>query len=99
MDLNINNNDDNNNNNWQHSQSFTEDYYLHGRWRLTFAMSFVSQLQYKYCMQMDDDTFLMNAIDFNIVTYFNEHDIKMGVRRRYIVEKEAILSGLPEFTK
>jgi hypothetical protein len=84
---------------WKHSSVFSEDYYLHSRWRLTFAMDFVKALGYPYILLADDDTFVMNRITINIVKEFTRYGIVMSNRDRHIIEKEEYLTGLPEFAR
>jgi hypothetical protein len=75
------------------------DYYIMGRWRLLFSFPFVKQMGYKYLLQVDDDTLVLDPIPFNIVDHFNSHNIAMGVRRQLHTEEKFVLVGLLEFTK
>ncbi len=82
---------------WNYGTLFNDDYYLMGRWRLTFATSFTRAMGYKYILQIDDDTFFMDNIQFNIVEHFRNNNIVWGVRNRYFHEVLDITRGLPEF--
>lgn len=84
--------------NWNYGH-FHEDYFLMGRWRLTFAMSFVKAMGYQYVLQMDDDTFFMDNIEYNIVHRFQQANIIWGLRNRRFAEVAPITDGFPEITK
>lgn len=84
---------------WKHRNTFNVDYHLNARWRLTFAMDFVRLLDYSYVLFTDEDAFMLNSIDFNIVELFAEHNIWFGVRERYVLEMPQFVQGLPEFTR
>lgn len=84
---------------WNYGTLFNDDYYLMGRWRLTFAMSFTKAMGYQYILQIDDDTFFMDDIQFDIVKHFRENNIVWGVRNRYFHEIIEITTGLPEFVR
>lgn len=84
---------------WKHSDVFKEDYFIHSRWRMTFAMEFVKSMGYKYILLTDDDTFVLNPIPFNIIENFSNASILMGQRERRIMEKPKYLAGLAEFTR
>jgi hypothetical protein len=84
---------------WNYGMLFNDDYYLMGRWRLTFAMSFTKAMGYEYMLQIDDDTFFMDDIKFDIVKHFRDNNIVWGVRNRYFSEIVEITRGLPEFVR
>lgn len=84
---------------WKHSDVFKEDYFIHSRWRMTFAMEFVKAMGYKYILLTDDDTFVMNPIPFNIIEQFSNSNVLMGQRERRIMEQPKYLTGLAEFTR
>ncbi len=84
---------------WKHRDQFSADYHLNARWRLTFAMDFVYEMKYSYVLFADDDLFMMDSIDFNIIESFTENKIFMAVRERYIIESSPYILGLPEFTR
>ncbi len=84
---------------WKHRHQFSADYHLNARWRLTFAMDFVYEMKYSYVLFADDDLFMMDSIDFNIIESFTENQIFMAVRERYVIEMSPYILGLPEFTR
>jgi hypothetical protein len=84
---------------WNMGASFSDDYFLMGRWRLTFALSFVREMGYDYMLQVDDDTFVLEDIAFNIVDHFREHNIVWGLRNLDFCESSEVTFGFPEFTK
>lgn len=79
--------------------SYHDDYFLMGRWRLTFAMSFVKSMGYEYILQMDDDTFFMDEIAFNIVSHFRDRNLVWGLRNRKFMEIPFITEGFAELTR
>jgi len=84
---------------WKHSTQFAVDYYLHSRWRMTFAMEFVKAMGYPYVLLTDDDTFVLNEISQNVIDRLLEHDILLATRQRHMIEKPEYVTGLPEFTR
>jgi hypothetical protein len=84
---------------WAGKLLHSRDYYIMGRWRLLFSFPFVKQMGYQYLLQIDDDTLVLDPIPFNIVDYFNSHNIAMGVRRQLHTEGRFVVAGLLEFTK
>jgi hypothetical protein len=78
---------------------FSEDYFLMGRWRMMFAMHFVRRLNYQFMLQIDDDSFQLQQISFNIVDHFKRHKLHMGIRGRMFVEVDKVLSGLMPLTR
>jgi hypothetical protein len=75
------------------------NYHLMGRWRQTFAFDFVRAMGYEYMLQIDDDTFVLQPIDFNIVQDFRSRRIAFAHRDRVFVEKGVVTAGLPELVK
>ena len=78
---------------------YTLDYYLQGRWRLTYQMQFCYTLGYKYVLQVDDDTFILNSNHFNIVERMKSEGKVLGVRQRTFTESKRATRGLAEFTR
>ena len=52
---------------WVGRDAFDLDYYLTGRWRLTFSLDFAHQMGYKYHLQLNDDTIINNKIGYNFI--------------------------------
>ena len=84
---------------WVFSDIHSPSYYKMGLWRLTFSLAFIRARGYQYMLQMDDDTFILDNIDFNIVSYFRRKGVSMGVRRKVQVDLPAVVLGLAELTR
>jgi hypothetical protein len=87
------------NSQWTHGSQSHVDYFLMGRWRNTFGLSFVRAMGYQYMLQLDDDSFITDPIQFDIVSRFREEDCVMGIRQTMQLEDEDIVRGLPEFVR
>jgi hypothetical protein len=70
-----------------------------GRWRMTFAFDFVRAMGYEYMLQIDDDTFVLQPINFNIVQDFRSRRIAYAIRNRIVREEAVVVLGLPELVK
>mmetsp|Transcript_1550 Transcript_1550/g.2631 ORF Transcript_1550/g.2631 Transcript_1550/m.2631 type:complete len:383 (-) Transcript_1550:1744-2892(-) len=84
---------------WAVRKHFNIDYYLMGRWRLTFSLDFAKAMGYKYHLQFDDDAMLNQKLSFDIVQKFREHNYLMGVFSDHIGEVPQCTLGLPELTQ
>jgi hypothetical protein len=62
---------------WVGRDAFNLDYYLTGRWRLTFSLDFAHQMGYKYHLQLDDDTIINNKVGYNFVEKMRMSDVSM----------------------
>ena len=87
------------NSNWNMADIFKEDFYLMDRWRNTFQFDFVRELGYEYFVQMDDDTFITDLIDVNLVKHMKEHQIYLASRNSFQMEPVELIQGLPEFVR
>ncbi len=67
------------NSTWSGRHMFDIDYYIMGRWRLTFAFEFAKEMGYKYNMQYDDDSILLNPITYDIVEKMDHSGFKHAV--------------------
>lgn len=83
---------------WTVRKHFDIDYYLMGRWRLTFSFDFAKEMGYEYHLQFDDDAMLNQPVPYNIVQKFNENGYSMGVFSDHIGEVAHVTLGLPELT-
>jgi len=83
---------------WAVRKHFDIDYYLMGRWRLTFSLDFVKAMGYKYHLQFDDDAMLNTIVSYNILPEFHKHSYHMGVFSDLIGEVPQVTLGLPELT-
>jgi len=54
---------------------------------------------HKYLLQIDDDTFVKQMVDFNMVQVFSRDHVAMAVWRNVEVDPEDVTLGLPEFTR
>lgn len=84
---------------WAVRKHFDLDYYLMGRWRLSFSLDFAKEMGYGYHLQFDDDAMLNGKLDFNIVQKFREKNHLMGVFSDLIGEVPQCTLGLPELTR
>jgi hypothetical protein len=84
---------------WNFAASHSRDYYLMGRWRNTFAFSFVKEMGYQYMLQLDDDTFISDPIEFDMVKQLRAEDCVVGVRSVMVTEPEPLVAGLPELVR
>jgi hypothetical protein len=84
---------------WTYGSIFSLNYHLMGRWRMTFAFDFVRAMGYEYMLQIDDDTFVIQPINFNIVQDFRNRRIAYAFRNRIIQEEAVVVLGLPELVK
>ena len=84
---------------WVMWSDFSIDYYLMGRWRLTFAFDFAKAMGYPYLMQLDDDAVLNSHVEKNIVEVMNMNKYQMAVFHDSQDEIREVIWGLPEFTR
>jgi len=84
---------------WTVRKHFSLEYYIMGRWRMTFAIDFVRAMGYKYYLQLDDDAMINNQLNMNIVDTFKSKGYNMGVFSDHFGEPITITNGLPELTK
>lgn len=84
---------------WAARKHFDIDYYLMGRWRLTFSFDFAKAMGYEFHLQYDDDAMLNSPIPYNITAKFNENNAKIGFFSDIIGEVPHLVLGLPEITQ
>jgi hypothetical protein len=84
--------------NWVVRKHFDIDYYLMGRWRLTFSLDFAKEMGYEYHLQFDDDSMINTMIPYNIIAKFQESKYNMGVFSDLIGEVSHVTLGLPELS-
>lgn len=84
---------------WSFINVFPVNYHIMGRWRLTYAFDFVHALGYKYMLQIDDDTLMMQSINFNIVDRFSSSGMAFGYRDKIYEDDPVVLLGLAELAK
>jgi hypothetical protein len=83
---------------WAARKHFDVDYYLMGRWRLTFSLDFARAMGYEYHLQFDDDAMLNTPVPYNIIEKFNNEKYNMGVFSDLIGEVAHLTLGLPELS-
>ena len=81
---------------WHMSDTFALDYYLMGRWRMTFAFEFAKSFGYHYQLQMDDDTFIYDKIRNNLVYKMATGGYSLMAKPRGREAFKWVLLGLPE---
>lgn len=84
---------------WNYGDSYPEDYFLMGRWRNTFQFSFVQRMGYEYMLQLDDDAFILDPIDLDIVSHFRKYEHRLGTRNTRLREVPSAVQGLAEFVR
>lgn len=84
---------------WAVRKNFDIDYYLMGRWRLTFSLDFARSMGYKYHLQYDDDAMLNSPLKSNLVERMKISGYDMAVFSDVLGDNSNVLSGLPELTK
>lgn len=84
---------------WAVRNKFDLDYYLMGRWRLTFSLDFAQAMGYKYHLQFDDDAMINNIISYDIVSRARNETKDMVVFSDIYGDNPSVLSGLPELTR
>jgi hypothetical protein len=84
---------------WTMRYRFDYDYYLMGRWRLTFSFDFVKAMGYAYHMQFDDDSVLNGPVAYNVVNALRQGGSYMAAFFPPVDEIPEVVHGLPELTK
>jgi hypothetical protein len=83
---------------WTLRKHFDVDYYLMGRWRLTFSLDFVKEMGYEYHVQFDDDAMINEALPFDITAKLEEKKFNVALFSDVIYEIPAATLGLSELT-
>lgn len=84
---------------WAVRSHFDVDYYLMGRWRLSFSPDFARAMGYEYHLQFDDDAILLSPLSIDVVEMSRRRNILMGVFPDLIGEVPQCTLGLPELTQ
>lgn len=84
---------------WAVKNKFNTDYYIMGRWRLTFSLDLAKKMGYAYHLQFDDDAMLNSPLNFNLVDRMRSSKYDMAVFSDILGDNPSVLSGLPELTK
>ncbi len=83
---------------WAKRWDFEVDYYIMGRWRLTYGLDFAKEMGYKYHLQFDDDSYILSPISFVMVkTMRGSYD--MATIHYTMHEGPELLLGLAEMAK
>ncbi len=83
---------------WTLRKHFDVDYYLMGRWRLTFSFDFARAMGYEYHLQFDDDAMVNSDITFNITERMDAQKYNTALFSDVIYEIPAATLGLSELT-
>ena len=78
---------------------FGEDYRRMGHWRLAFQMEFAWKLGYKFVLQIDDDSALLQPIEYNLIQYMASQNLKMAARNIIAHDEPDVTQGLAELAK
>lgn len=84
---------------WALRHQFDLDYYLMGRWRLSFSPDFARKMGYSYYLQFDDDAMFNGNLGFDVVKHFRKKHLLMGVYPATVVEVPQVTLGLAELTR
>jgi len=84
---------------WAVRSHFDVDYYLMGRWRLSFSLDFARAMGYSQHLQFDDDAMLNAPLPYDIVSEFKASNYMMGVFSDHIGEVPQCTLGLAELTR
>ena len=84
---------------WSLNNRHMPDYYIMGRWRMTFQFDFVKSIGYNYMLQIDDDAYIIQNNPTNLIQQFHSNDILLGHRHRFHVEIPEVTIGLLELVK
>ena len=84
---------------WTYGSTYSLNYHLMGHWRLTFAFDFIKHMNYQYMLQIDDDTFIIENINYNIVQKFSQNNLAYVYRNRLLQEEHVAVLGLAEIVK
>jgi hypothetical protein len=83
---------------WLLRKHFNVDYYLMGRWRLTFSFDFAHAMGYEYHLQFDDDAMVNKELPFNITARMDAQKYQAAVFSDVIYEIPQATLGLSELT-
>lgn len=64
---------------WEVRKHFNVDYYLMGRWRLTFSLDFARAMGYKYHAQIDDDLLINKPVEYNLIDKMRQPPPKLNL--------------------
>ena len=84
---------------WQGRSEFEIDYYLTGRWRLTFSLEFAKKMGYEYILNIDDDTILTESVQYSIYNRAKTDNLKLAVLKNSKSRNLRYIDGLVELTK
>lgn len=84
---------------WNLRRKFDLDYYLMGRWRLTFSLDFARAMGYDYHLQFDDDAIMMTPINYNLIAKLREGKYDVATSSDLYGEVAHIANGLAELTR
>ncbi|EFJ49408.1 hypothetical protein VOLCADRAFT_104304 [Volvox carteri f. nagariensis] len=83
---------------WHLKHLWNQDYRLMGTWRLTYMPAFARDMGHRYVMQLDDDSFIMSPVGFNIVELFDKQSYLLAARN-IMKDVPTVTWGLPELTR
>jgi hypothetical protein len=84
---------------WALRYRFSLDYYLMGRWRLTFSFDFAKEMGYAYNMQYDDESLLNTKVPFDLGQDLMLGQYSMAVFTHQVDEIPEVIQGLTELTR
>jgi hypothetical protein len=84
---------------WAVRHRFSVDYYLMGRWRLTFSFDFAKEMGYAYHMQYDEDSIINAKVPYDLGRGLTRGQYSMAVFSPPVDEIPDVVAGLPELTR
>ena len=84
---------------WQGRSEFEIDYYLTGRWRLTFSLEFAKKMGYEYMLNIDDDMIITAPVQYNLYSRAKGDNLKLAVLEAAKSQDLQYIDGLVELTK
>ncbi|GIL51801.1 hypothetical protein Vafri_7720 [Volvox africanus] len=81
-----------------HGKGWNADYRIMGNWRLGYMPVFARAMGHRYVLQIDDDSFILSPVGFNLVEAFDRKGYLMGAR---CISRDVpfVIWGLPELAR
>jgi hypothetical protein len=83
---------------WGKENSYPEDYRLMGEWRLAVQFKFLRKLGYKYALQFDDDSRLLEPLKVNLVHVMSKGGYHWGAKK-ILHDVDWACKGIAELTR
>ncbi|GIL51779.1 hypothetical protein Vafri_7689 [Volvox africanus] len=83
---------------WHGKRWYSGDYRIMGNWRLGYMPVFARDMGHRYVLQIDDDSFILSPVGFNLVEAFDRKGYLMGARN-IMTDHPYVTWGLPELAR